>query len=72
MFSPHGTFSPVQLIPPLTVLILGLAFWGWMFRDMMNNDRLTSSEKNTWTWIFILLNVFGTAIYYANVYRDRH
>ncbi len=71
MFTPHGTFSPAQLIGPLTILILGLAFWAWMFRDMLSNDRLTTSEKNTWTWMFILLNIFGAAIYYANVYRDR-
>ena len=71
MFTPHGTFSPAQLIGPLTILVLGLAFWAWMFRDMLSNDRLTTSEKNTWTWMFILLNIFGAAIYYANVYRDR-
>ncbi len=71
MFTPHGTFSPAQLIGPLIVLIVGGAFWVWMVRDMINNDRLTSDEKNTWMWIFILLNVFGAAIYYGNVYRNR-
>lgn len=71
MFAPHGTFSLIQLIGPLTLLIVCAAFWGWMYRDMVNNDRLTSDEKNTWTWIFILLNVFGAAIYYAHVYRTK-
>lgn len=71
MFAPHGTFSPVQLIGPMTLLIAGVACWAWMFRDMIYNGRLTSDEKNTWTWIFVLLNVFGAAIYYGNVYRNR-
>ncbi len=71
MFTPHGTFSPIQLIGPLGVLIVCAAFWAWMYRDMVNNDRLTSDEKSTWTWMFILLNVFGAIIYCANVYRNR-
>ncbi len=71
MFTPHGTFSPVQLIGPLTLLVVCVAFWAWMFRDMLSNDRLTSSERDTWTWLFILLNVIGAAVYYANVYRGR-
>jgi hypothetical protein len=69
MSAVHGTLSPVQLVGPLTVLVVGLAFWGWMFRDMINNNRLTDSEKNTWLLMFLLLNVFGAAIYYVNVYR---
>jgi prolipoprotein diacylglyceryltransferase len=65
----HGTLSLVQLVGPLTVLVVGLAFWGWMLRDMINNNRLTDSEKNTWLVMFLLLNVIGAAIYYVNVYR---
>lgn len=71
MLTPHGTFSPVQVLAPLTVLVVGLAFWAWMFRDMLNNDELPSSDKNTWTWMFLLLNVIAAMIYYANVYRNR-
>jgi hypothetical protein len=71
VFTAHGAFSLAQLITPLTLLVVCLAFWGWMFRDMVNNDRLASIEKNTWLWLFLLLNVFGAMIYYANVYRDR-
>jgi hypothetical protein len=67
-----GTFSPAQLVGPLTVLVVALAFWGWMFRDMINNNRLMESEKKTWLLMFLLLNVFGAAIYYVNVYRGGH
>jgi hypothetical protein len=48
-----------------------LAFRAWMFQDMINNERLPISDKNTWTLMFLLLNVFGAAIYYVNVYRNR-
>ena len=71
MFAPHGTFSPVQLIGPLGVLVVGLAFWGWMFRDMITNNELTSDEKQNWVWAFVLLNIFGAALYCLNVYRNR-
>jgi hypothetical protein len=54
------------------VLVVCLAFWGWMFRDMVTNDDLPSSAKENWTFAFILLNVFAAVIYYANVYRNRH
>jgi len=72
MFSPHGTFSPIQLIIPLIVLLLCLAFWGWMFRDMVENADLPSGAKETWTFAFILLNVFAAIVYYNAVYRHRH
>lgn len=70
MFTPHGTFSPVQLIPLIVVLPL-LAFWAWMFRDMIDNRDLPPRAKETWTFAFIILNVFAAAIYYANVYLNR-
>lgn len=72
MFTPHGTFSPVQLIIPLIVLLLALSFWGWMFRDMLDNAELPSSAKENWTFAFVLLNVFAAVIYYSTVYRNRH
>ncbi len=71
IFTPHGTFSLVQLIPVILLLPL-LAFWAWMFRDMLNNDSLPSSAKNGWTFAFILLNIFAAVIYYFQQYRDRH
>jgi hypothetical protein len=71
MFAPHGTFSPVQLIGPLGLLVVGLTFWGWMFRDMITNRDLTADERQNWTFTFILLNIFGAALYCLNVYRNR-
>jgi hypothetical protein len=71
MFSPHGTFSPIQLLIPLLVLAVGLSFWGWMFRDMVTNDEMPREVKETWTFLFILLNVFAAAIYYGAIYRNR-
>ena len=71
MFSPHGTFSPIQLLIPLLVLAVGLSFWGWMFRDMVTNDEMPREIKETWTFLFILLNVFAAAIYDGAIYRNR-
>jgi hypothetical protein len=71
MFSPHGTLSPIQLLIPLLVLAVGLSFWGWMFRDMITNDEMPRDVKETWTFLFILLNVFAAAIYYGAIYRNR-
>jgi hypothetical protein len=71
MFSPHGTFSPIQLLIPLLVLAVALSFWGWMFRDMVTNDEMPREVKETWTFLFILLNVFAAAIYYGTIYRNR-
>jgi hypothetical protein len=71
MFTPHGTFSPVQLIGPLSLLVVALAFWGWMFRDMVTNDDLSADEKQNWTFTFVLLNIFGATLYCLNIYRNR-
>lgn len=70
IFAPHGTFSPAQLLPLLLILPL-LVFWIWMFRDMLGNDDLPPNAKESWTFAFILLNVFAAVIYYANIYRFR-
>lgn len=71
MFTPHGTFTPVQLIPLLFIIPL-IAFWAWMFRDMLNNDDLLPDAKQNWTWAFILLNVFAAAVYYGGIYQQRN
>jgi hypothetical protein len=71
MFTSHGTFSPVQLIGPLGLLVVALAFWGWMFRHMITNDGLTADEKQNWTLAFVLFNIFGAAYYCLTVYRYR-
>jgi hypothetical protein len=71
MFTPHGAFSPVQLIPLLLIVPL-LVFWAWMFQEMRGNRELPESAKNDWTLAFILLNVFAAVLYYVNVYKQRH
>jgi hypothetical protein len=71
MFAPHGIFSPVQLIGPLGLLLVGLGFWGWMFRDMVTNDDLSADDRQSWTVAFIFLNIFGAALSCINVYRNR-
>lgn len=70
MFAPHGTFSPVQLIP-LILMVPLIAFWLWMFRDMLANEDVTPGERQNWTFAFIFLNVFAAAVYYGGVYKNR-
>jgi hypothetical protein len=72
MFSPHGMFSPVQVIGALIVLVPCLVFWGWMFRTVIVNDDLPGSAKENWTFALNLLNLVAAAIYYNAVYRHRH
>lgn len=61
----------VQLIPMMIALPLAV-FWFWMFRDMTNNDYLSSDAKNNWFIMFILLNVFAAFWYYYVEYRNRN
>lgn len=65
---------PPQLITFVIIMIVILpllAFWAWMFTDMRANDRLPERAKSDWALAFILLNIFGAALYYLNVYRNR-
>ncbi|HEX9037423.1 MAG TPA: hypothetical protein VF808_10580 [Ktedonobacterales bacterium] len=67
-------FFPPQLGQFLIIILLVsplLAFWAWMFTDMTRNNRLPENIKNQWALAFILLNIFGAALYYLNVYRNR-
>jgi hypothetical protein len=61
----------VQLILLIVPLPL-VGFWFWMFRDLTNNDYLSSDEKNDWTVKFILLNVLAAFWYYLVEYRNRY
>jgi hypothetical protein len=62
----------MQALVPLVVAIPLLVFWGWMFRDMLNNDYLPSQARNLWILAFVLMNVFGAVWYYVTEYRYRH
>jgi cbb3-type cytochrome oxidase subunit 3 len=67
-----------QLSPliPLIFIIPLIAFWLWMFNDMLKSDYLpglmTNDAKLDWMVAFILFNVFAAVVYYALVYRQRH
>lgn len=63
-------FSPVQLLPLVLILPL-LAFWVWMFRDMINNGNLPDTSKNWWMVAFIFLNVFAAVFYYVYEYKNK-
>lgn len=60
-----------QVIIPLVIVLPLIAFWIWMFRDMINNDELNSAAKDYWALAFLFLNVFAAGLYYLNIYRDR-
>lgn len=42
-----------------------IVFYLWMFRDMTLNDSLSTSEKYSWTWAFLLFNVFAAVWYFT-------
>ena len=69
-----------QLILVLVPLLL-LAFWAWMFSDMMINENLPgcfitltggSDPRLDWGVAFIFLNIFAALFYYVNEYRYKH
>ncbi len=63
--APTGSeFSPVQLLPLLLVIPL-IAFWIWMFRDMLNNRDLSDTARNGWIIAIIFLNAFAAVVYYV-------
>ena len=69
--APTGSeFSPVQLLPLLLVIPL-IAFWIWMFRDMLNNRDLSDTARNGWIIAFIFLNAFPAVVYYVYEYRNK-
>lgn len=72
-----------QFIPIISLIIVIplLAFWLWMFQDMVNNKRLPSNSAGLLNWppvskfdwlpVFIFLNVFGAIYYYLVEFRNR-
>ncbi len=69
-----------QLILVLIPLFL-LAFWAWMFSDMLKNDNLSpcfitftngNDPRFDWTLMFVFLNVFTAMFYYVNEYRKKY
>ena len=63
-----------QLVTALLVLVLlvpFVVFWWSMFSDLLKNDYPRTFSKTTWLFAFVMLNVFGAAMYYVYEYRKR-
>ncbi len=60
-----------RLIPLIVILPL-LAFWLWMFREMLINNNLPTNSKDYWTLAFVFLSIFAACLYYVNEYRRRY
>ena len=67
-------------LAPIIAIVLLVAFYFWMFRDMTSNDNIPpcfvtfSSDRDqryNWTLAFVLLNIFAEAIYYLAEHRSR-
>lgn len=61
-------------LPPIVGLLFALpviAFWLWMFTDMLKNDRLPPDTRDIWALAFIFLSIFTAAYYFVYVYRAR-
>jgi hypothetical protein len=71
----HPFTSPVFPILSLLIVVPLIAFWVWMFRDMLDTDGLPSlvsrDAKSDWTFAFIFLNVFAAVLYYTQIYRNK-
>jgi hypothetical protein len=70
--------APMVLAPLILILPL-VAFYLWMFRDMLHNDYLgpppfvvspVNGARYNWMFDFMFLNVFAAAIYFVNEYRN--
>ena len=56
---------------PLIIVVPLIVFWGWMFRDMLNNYDVPGVYRPYWMVAFILLNIPAAVFYYYTVYRNR-
>jgi hypothetical protein len=57
---PAIAFVTLLVIAPL------VAFWFWMFSDMLANDQPATLPKTTWLLAFLVMNVFAAAMYYIS------
>ena len=65
----------------LLIPLLLIAFWAWMFNDMLHNDGIPPYEpvgfrwppvaKNHWIIFFIIFSIFTAVYYYFTVYREK-
>jgi hypothetical protein len=71
----------IVLLLTLLIPFALIAFWAWMFHDMVNNPDIPQSTtepfrwppqaKNYWLIVFIFLNIVAAGYYYFTVYRER-
>jgi hypothetical protein len=61
----------VQIVAILLLITPLIAFWFWMLRDMLGNDRLLPQARTFWLFALLFLNVLGAAMYYSSEYRRR-
>ncbi|HEY5902679.1 MAG TPA: hypothetical protein VIU39_09000 [Anaerolineales bacterium] len=66
-----------SILPALLPITL-LAFWAWMFADMLKNEHLPEcfvtftgwrDPRSDWSAAFVLLSIITAIFYYVNVYR---
>jgi hypothetical protein len=70
-------------VPAIALLIpfILIAFWLWMFNDMLNNDNIPNTGQPVFRWppatrdhwiiLFIFLNIFMAGYYYLTEYNKR-
>jgi hypothetical protein len=61
----------LSLLILLAIVVPLVAFWLWMFREMLRNDRLPDNVRVMWMAAFLFLNVFAAGAYYVSEYKDR-
>lgn len=67
----NTTFIVTVLIP-LCIAVPLIAFWFWMFRDMLQNDYIAGNVRVIWLIGFIFASVLTAGYYYFTEYRIRH
>lgn len=61
--------SVAQIVAILLLITPLIAFWLWMLRDMLGNDRLLPQARNFWLIALLFGNVLGAAMNYGSEYR---
>ncbi len=70
----------ISQLVALLIPVPFLAFWAWMFVDMIRSANLPAcfislsggaNPRSDWTAMFIILNLATALLYYTEVYRKR-
>ncbi len=68
----YNEIMEIEKVFATLVFLALLIFWGWMFRDMVNNNYLKGNSKALWLAAFLVLFVVGAGLYYFIIYRPDH